>query len=252
MTPVLRNDAPPLVDLHCHVDLFPDPASIVLSLENRRVHTVAVTTAPSVFEHTKRLALGSRYLRAAVGLHPELVGSHGRELPRLLRALEDTRFVGEVGLDYSSGTKDVRSAQLRIFQEILTHCATYRNRVVTVHSRRAASDAIAAVGNGFPGRVVLHWFSGTKRELERALSYGLHFSINPAMISFASGRALAQAMPRERVLTESDGPFVRIGTRPAGPLDVARVVDWLASLWGTTPAEAARVIEANFDRLLAT
>jgi len=66
-----------LVDAHCHLDLFPDPAALARHVNERRIHTIAVTNAPSVFAHTEHLAAGSAYLHPAIGLHPELVATHG-------------------------------------------------------------------------------------------------------------------------------------------------------------------------------
>lgn len=166
------------VDAHCHLDLFPDPVALLRRIDERRVHTIAVTNAPSVFAHTERLALGSRYLRAAAGLHPELVATHGGELDQLWPCLERTRYVGEVGLDYSTNDAALRTRQRAVFDKILERCAALRDKTITVHSRRASSDTIDAIGERYPGKVILHWFTGTRREVERAARLGLYFSIN--------------------------------------------------------------------------
>src|SRR5438552_2114596 len=92
------------VDAHCHVDLFPNPAALVAEASASRVHTIAVTNAPFVYSHTATLARGRPHIHAALGLHPELVEKHGKELGRFAQLLPSTRFVGEVGLDYT--TKD--------------------------------------------------------------------------------------------------------------------------------------------------
>ena len=106
------------VDAHCHVDLFPQPARIVELAEAQRVYTIAVTNAPSVFEHTARLASGTKYIRPALGLHPELVHSHKHELDQFRAYLPQTRYVGEVGLDYSTPDQDIRLQQRRVLATI--------------------------------------------------------------------------------------------------------------------------------------
>jgi TatD DNase family protein len=118
-----------------------------------------------------------------------------------------------------------------------------------VHSRRAAKEVIAAVGPGFPGWVILHLFSGTPGELDRAAANGLYFSVNPAMTVSRSGEALIARMPRDRVLTETDGPFVPVGGRPARPPDTAQGVEYLARLWRTAPEVARQTIADNFRQL---
>ena len=97
-----------LVDTHCHVDLYPDAAPILTAIAAHRVLVIAVTNAPSVFFHTQALALRHPYLLAAVGLHPELVATHGQEIDRMLPLLEETQFVGEVGLDYGNRSHPLR------------------------------------------------------------------------------------------------------------------------------------------------
>lgn len=235
------------VDAHCHLDLFSDPVVLARKINEQRVHTVAVTNAPSVFAHTERLAAGSRYLRAAAGLHPELVATHGGELERLWPCLERTPYVGEVGLDYSTSDAALRARQRVVFERILERCATLRDKTITVHSRRAASDTIDAIGDRFHGKVILHWFTGTRREVERAVRFGLYFSVNPAMVTSQKGRELVDAMPRDRVLTESDGPFVKLGPQPADPTSAPIVLNYLARAWRIQVDEVARVVLANLE-----
>lgn len=235
-----------LVDMHCHVDLFPDPQALVRAVEGSRVHTVAVTNAPSVFPHTELLAKGCSYLHAAVGLHPELVASHGHELKLMWPLLARTRFVGEIGLDYTTNDKEVRAQQRTIFERILEGCAASGDKIITVHSRRAAADVIAVVGERYPGRVILHWFTGSARELERAVRADLYFSVNHAMLNSLKGRALVAAMPGDRVLIESDGPFVQIDGSPASPRSSATTLRALARVWGESDESARLKVLANY------
>jgi TatD DNase family protein len=164
--------------------------------------------------------------------------------------LEETRFVGEVGLDYVTKDEAERRLQRDVFARILERCASFGNKIVTVHSRRSARDVIAAVGHAFPGKVILHWFSGTPAEVDQALAQGLYFSVNPAMTLSRSGQSLIARIPRERTLTETDGPFVEVGGQPAQPKDVIRVIDFLAGLWGVPPTAVRETVAENFTQLL--
>lgn len=240
----------PLVDAHCHIDLYDDPAQVVADAEAHQVYTIAVTNAPSVFAHTAQLAENSRYVRAALGLHPELVHSHGHEVNRFPQLLSQTRYVGEIGLDYTTNDPSIRSAQREVLDQILSWCAESGNKVLTLHSRRAATDTIAAIGNNYSGKVILHWFSGNNAELEQAAEYGMYFSVNAAMVRSNKGRSIIQRMPLERVLTESDGPFVSINNRPANPASVNQTLNGLADIWGIAAEEARERVITNFRRLL--
>lgn len=237
-----------LVDTHCHVDLYPDAAPIMAAASAQKVLVVAVTNTPSVYFHTKRLGEQCPLLLPAVGLHPELVATHGHEIDQLMPLLEETQFVGEVGLDYVTGDQKLRERQRHIFTKILDRCSTLGGKVLTVHSRRAASDVISVVGSGFNGSVILHWFTGTKREAEKGLKYGCYFSVNPAMLLSKSSQQLLTLLPRERVLTETDGPFVSHQRTPASPPHTALVISHLASLWSISESEARIALMENFRR----
>lgn len=241
---------PTFVDTHFHLDLFPKPAEVVKDLAAAGHHVIAVTNAPSVFQATAALCSSAPNLHPAVGLHPELAVQYAAELPKLWSALEQTRFVGEVGLDYATGDEAGRQVQRRVFGEILEQCSQRGDRVLTVHSRRAAGDVIAAVRGGFRGTLILHWFSGTQGELSRAAEAGCLFSVNTAMCQSQKGRALVSRIDRSRVLTETDGPFVKIGNRPAWAPDLAVVIECLAGVWGCDKDEAAAQILRNFEQLI--
>jgi len=239
-----------VVDAHCHIDLYHDPKAVVAQAEALGIRTIAVTNAPSVFPFTRDITAQCRYVRPAAGLHPELVYSHGHELALLWPLLEETRYVGEVGLDYVTTDSKIRSRQREVFASIVERCAALGNKILTIHSRRSVADVIATVGPTFRGKAILHWFSGTVRQLEQAAAAGLYFSVNPSMLSSKSGRTLAASMPRERVLTETDGPFVKLGARPTTPPDTALVVQALAELWRMEPAQARDVVATNLQRLV--
>ena len=247
---VLNSDAAGLVDAHCHVDLFNNPAEIVRQADDHRVYTIAVTNAPSVFSYTEALAKDSGFVRPALGLHPELVKERAGELSLFLSLLSRTRYIGEVGLDYTSGDVGERAAQRRIFERILEACTSTGDKVLTIHSRRAVPDVLACLKDGFRGKAVLHWFSGSARQIESATNCDLYFSINSAMLRSERGRALVKRMPLERILTETDAPFVRIGLRPAEPVDVVATVAALADLWNVTLEEARARIFQNFRAAL--
>jgi len=94
-----------MIDFHCHVDLYPDPAAVVAECERAGVHVLSVTTTPSAWHGTLALAPASKYIRTALGLHPELAHERHGELALFDRLLPETKYVGEIGLDHSRGTE---------------------------------------------------------------------------------------------------------------------------------------------------
>jgi len=239
-----------LIDAHCHVDLYPDFVDLIEETERAQVYTIAVTNTPSVFRPCVSLTQGKRFIRTALGLHPQLVGRRHRELDLMLDMLHETRYIGEVGLDFETRDPQERALQQKVFAAILERCAAFPDKVLTVHSRRAAADVIDHIGESYPCKVILHWFSGSLRELEKAIACGFYFSVNPAMISSAKGRQIVSAVPHDKVLTESDGPFVKVDNRPARPRDVELVVRGLADLYNMTASQVASMLHNNFRVIL--
>lgn len=102
------------------------------------------------------------------------------------------------------------------------------------------------------GTPVLHWFSGSKRELQRAIALGCWFSVGPAMLVSEKARALVRDMPRDRVLTETDGPFAQIAGESAKPWDAGLATVQLADLWANmSEKDVNGQLYANLRRLVA-
>jgi TatD DNase family protein len=139
---------------------------------------------------------------------------------------------------------------MRVFRSILERCADYGDKILTIHSRRSSADVVSTIGGNYPGRIILHWFSGPQRDLKTAIEYGMFFSVNPAMTRSAAGQKLIAKMPPDRVLTESDGPFVRTGSRPCCPKDTEQAIAYLASCWECSTAHAAERVRQNFLRIV--
>ncbi len=239
------------VDTHCHVDLYPDYVNLLRETESAEVYTIAVTNTPSVFRRCLSLTKDTKFIWAALGLHPQLVAQRHHELDLMFDMFDETRYVGEIGLDFSTTQQADRSLQERVFTAILNRCVRSPNKVLTVHSRRAAGRVIDLIGNSFPCVVIMHWFSGSQKELQKAISAGFYFSANSAMIGSEKGRKLLEKVPLDRLLTESDGPFVKLNGRPARPQDIEQTVLGLAELFGVTVDSVAKNIQANFTRILS-
>ena len=242
-----------LVDFHCHLDLYPDHQVAVQESENAGVFTLAVTTTPRAWPRNHELAQRTRHVRAALGLHPQLVADRAGELDLWDRYLPETRYVGEVGLD--AGPRFYKSIDLQkqVFQHVLQRCAEAGGKIITVHSVRAAKTVLDQIESYLPptrGKVVLHWFTGTKTEALRALELGCYFSVNAAMLDNQRHLAMVGAIPINRVLTETDGPFTKTGSRPSKPADVALVVEALGSLHNFPPATVAATVRSNLRKLL--
>jgi TatD DNase family protein len=244
-----------MVDFHCHLDLYPDLAEAIRSCDAARTATLAVTTTPKAFRQNIQLASKSEFVRVGLGLHPQLVHERWSELQLFEALLPETRYVGEIGLD--AGPQFYRSfeRQTEAFRRILIACANYGNKILSVHSVRSASKVLDHVEELLPrdsGKVVLHWFGGTAAEASRAASLGCYFSVNQAMFKSDRGVSLIKKLPLDRILTETDGPFVEIDGKPIAPGDVSEVVRLIASAVGCGVHDMRRTIVKNFAALVSS
>ena len=235
-----------MIDFHCHIDLYPDPTNVLEEVDARGTYVLAVTTTPKAWRGTKALIGDRERVRVALGLHPEVVAQRHSEVALLCGLLPETRYVGEIGIDGSPAHRANVDQQSAVFERILKACAWNGGRIMTIHSRGAASRVLDVIertpGAGIP---ILHWFSGTSRELARARDLGCWFSIGPAMLRSRKGRELAALMPIDRLLTETDAPFARDGDEPLMPWQAFGCLDELGELTGADPHELRRKIMNN-------
>lgn len=243
-----------LVDFHCHIDLYPDHAAAIAECEREKVYTLAVTTTPRAWPRNHELASATRYVRAALGLHPQLVEERANELALWEQYLPEARYVGEVGLDAGPRFYQSLPLQKQVFEQILRICARRGGKILTVHSVRSVKAVLDMIETHLPlqgNRVVLHWFTGSKAEARRALDLGCYFSINAEMIRNHRHRETVIGLPLERLLTETDGPFMKIDSRPSRPADVASTIQLLARIRGAATSAIGAAILGNLRRLLS-
>lgn len=245
---------PFLVDLHCHLDLYPDFEGIVRESEAAGIKTLAVTTTPRAFPRNLELTRNTRHIRAALGLHPQLVADSANEIDRFAEFLPQTRYVGEVGLDASPPHRASFALQERVFTRVLDLCAEAGGKILSVHAVRASTpvlDLIEAKLSPGRGRVVLHWFTGSAEEARRAVELGCYFSVNGEMLRHPRHRStVTTVIPVTRLLTETDGPFVRKEGQSIRPVDVSATVDDLAATLRAAPEKMREQIAQNLRTLL--
>jgi TatD DNase family protein len=240
-----------MIDLHCHLDLYPHPTAIVEECGRRNMYVLSVTTTPSAWKGTSALAAGNERIRTAIGLHPQLAQQRKGELAQFDELIRETRYVGEIGLDGTPECKPFWGDQMAVFEHVLETCARAGGRILTIHSRRAEKDVIVLLErNRAAGTPILHWFSGSLRSLEKAISLDCWYSVGPAMLRSQKGRDLVGRMPSDRVLTETDGPFAIFGDRAIRPWDVGDAVNRLAQIWQLSDQNAEERLASNFRLLV--
>lgn len=209
-------------DAHCHVAFMADPDTFAHDAHQAHASVFAVTTTPSEYRRLMQYGTASHYLATGLGLHPWWVPSNEAALEESLCELDelfdDARFIGEVGLDYSARRVETKAHQLRAFSHVVNSCVRgalveepSKRRVLSMHCAHAHDDMLSLLdqsGCAVKCDCIFHWFSGSFDHLQRAISIGCSFSVSERMLSSKRGREYAKAIPSDRLLLETDAPFV--------------------------------------------
>ncbi len=232
-------------DTHCHIDLYSDPYEVAISTERHHVTTVAVTNLPSAYYAAKPHMQQFTYLKLAVGMHPLLIQNHtAKEKQLFQQAFSETHYIGEIGLDFSKQGVN-QTQQIESFQFVLS-LLQQEQRFVTLHSRCAEAVTWQLINEYNIQPVIFHWYSGPLRLLDNIIKDGHYFSVNPAMIHSKNGQRIIGHIPMERLLTESDGPFVKVNSHPIVPRDVRLVSEYLANQWNVPSDTVVEQLDRNF------
>lgn len=253
---------PALVDSHCHLDFpdFADELAAVISRARAAGVTRMVTICTRLDQEPAVRALAEAYsgLFFAAGTHPMRAGEE--PLVRLERLVEIARHpkmvgIGETGLDYhyTADTAAAQRASLRV------HIAAARETglPLIIHARAADDDMSAILteeyrAGGFT--CVMHCYSSGAALARVALDLGFYLSMS-GIVAFPKStelRAIFAAAPIDRVLVETDSPYLApppYRGRRNEPAFVAHTAAVGAALYDLTPAEFAEATSANFDRL---
>ncbi len=212
-------------------------------------HPISVSTKPAAGQSA--LAPKESKIRTALGLHPELAVERERELPLFEELLGLTDYVGEVGLDGSKPHRHTLDTQSGILMDILIMCARAGGKIVSLHSRDARGKLLDLLSmEPLAGKLILHWFTGSHREIARAAEMGCWFSVGPAMMSSERGRLAVSSIPKDRILPETDGPFGTVKGSYLYPWEAMDIASPLAALWGNSIAEVSQQLNNNFRELI--
>ncbi len=233
-----------MIDTHAHLDALEDPAGAVARARAAGVvRVVAIGSGLASTKATMAIAAAEPGVAVAAGVHPHQA-AEGEPLDRLL----DDRIVavGEIGLDFFRDYAP-RDEQRRVFSAQLRLAAEHGKPVI-VHSR-AADDETAELLEEFDGTVVLHCFSSPGL-LPVALDRGYYVSFAGNVTYPKAGelREAARAVPGERILAETDSPYLApqpVRGKRNEPAYVVHTVASLAEARDEDPGELGSRIEAN-------
>lgn len=257
-------DTPSLVDSHCHLNfgaLQDDLSGVLARAEERGIsNMLAIGTKLEEFPDVLAIAEAYEHIFCTVGVHPhEAENEAGIAIEELIKRARHPKVVGigETGLDfyYDNAPRDLQRENFR------THITAARETglPLVVHTRDADDDTAAILtdemGKGaFSG--VIHCFTASRKFAEQALELGFYISFS-GIVTFKNAADIqetAKQVPEDRILVETDAPFlapVPNRGKTCEPAFVADTAAFVADLRGVSPDHIARTTSENFFRLFA-
>ena len=270
-----------LIDSHAHLDFYEDATEILARAAAAGVSqilAIGIGDGPATMHRALALAHQHPHIFASAGIHPQEAHQATPEALQSLRTLAENPkciAIGEIGLDYYHlANPDIPTqqeafvAQMQIAaavrKPILIHCRTSELATPEAKARYGTADAFADlihlihqhwVPTGLPG--VMHCFSGTPAEAQQSLAAGFYLSFagNITYPRWATIREAAIAAPADRLLVETDCPFlapIPHRGRENEPALITHTAAYLATLRNLTPEDLATLTTQNFHRLFPT
>ena len=204
-------------DAHVHANLMDSPLNVARSSNEAGLGLFTCGVTPHDYLELAPL-LSQDNFRVGLGAHPWYI-SDGRitekDIEFLLELMEQMPYVGEIGLDFSSRycVDGLQELQVKAFTQICARAAELsRNdqpRVLSMHTVRSVNavlDILEQTGAAQACIPIIHWFSGSSDELQRAIKLGCWFSVGEMSLKTKRGREYAKVYPKDKLLTETDLP----------------------------------------------
>lgn len=250
----------PFVDSHCHLD-FPElaenlPYVLAQMCQNDVVAALCVSVNLEKFPHMLALVEQHPNLYASVGVHPDYEDVEEPSVARLVELARHPKVIaiGETGLDYFRLKGELEWQRMRFRNHI--RAARESGKPLIVHTREAAADTlrILAEEKATEAGGVMHCFTETWEVAEAALAMGFYISFS-GIVTFKNAKQIkdvAQRVPLERILIETDAPYlapVPYRGKLNQPAYVRHVAEEIASLRDIDVSEVGRCTTENFERL---
>lgn len=236
-----------LIDTHFHLDYYQDHAHLYDQINRLKQYTLCVTNSPGIFYSCTQLYKETKYIKFALGYNPQrsIEEPFSREL--FLREIQQTNYIGEVGLDFSKRFITTKDMQIDIF-DFVCDIAAKQSKLLSVHSRKAEKETLNILLKNNVSRAIIHWYTGDIETLYGFLDAGYYFSINASMCTTQNGRAVIARIPTNRLLIESDGPFSKVSGRKYIPSRLSEIYLTVRETIGQNQLED--IIWNNFRELL--
>jgi len=183
---------------------FPDMELILKGMEYLKLKACCVSMDVENSLQTLNLAKENNLVLPFIGIHPECADDNVEKMIELIEENHDTLSgIGEIGLDPTYENSDIK--QVHVFESLLSIAEKF-NKPVSIHSRKSLDDIFEIMTSYNTKHALLHWFDGSKKQLQKAMDMGFFVSFGPVMIYANDKQTLLSKADESKILVETDGP----------------------------------------------
>ena len=244
-------------DSHIHLS---DPAYssdmkfILKEMEILKIKACCVSMDTKNSLQTLELAKQSNLVLPFIGIHPECANDSLEQMTTLIEENhKNISGIGEIGLDPTYLTNnDDNKKQVHVFETLLTLGEKF-NKPVSIHSRKSLDEIFQIMTSYDTSHALLHWFDGSKKQLQKAMDMGFFVSYGPVMIYANDKQTLLSKTDESKILVETDGPvrFSRCFEMKSGQISFIPSVIFSASkTLGKSFDETVSILEKNSNSYL--
>lgn len=242
-----------LIDIHAHLCSNEFTSSIDKLAKEMGNDYIVLNAGENSRQNTEIIKLHEKYefILPCIGLHPNEIAKISydeaeRELNYLIENVEKAFAISEIGLDYKN--KDIY--QMEVEKELLykiLEVAADNNKVCIIHSRKSMDDLLDILSS-FKLKVIIHNFEGNLRQLERTKEMGINISISTGFMKFKRDNIIKK-VDIANIFTETDSPVLSPDTKTNTPLNVKRLLNYIANIRGVDMEEVMSNVYKNFRRV---
>ena len=234
-----------LYDAHIHLsdtEYEHDIPLILRCMEKLRIKACCVSMDYSSSKKTLELGKKSNFILPFIGIHPEKAQNDTESVLKLIdENHEKISGIGEIGLDttYSNSDEELLK-QIEVFRDHLSAAEKFR-KPVSIHSRKTLDKILEILPSYNIPSILLHWFDGSKKQLQKAMDLEYYVSFGPVMVYSKDKQVLLSKANRDRILVETDGPvrFSRCFNNRIAQISFIPSVIFCAS----------KVLDINYDNM---
>ena len=246
-----------LYDAHIHLsdtEYEHDIPLILNSMKKLRIKACCVSMDYSSSKKTLELRKKSDNILPFIGIHPEKAQDDVESTFKLIVENNETiSGIGEIGLDttYTNSDEEFQK-QEEVFKTQLSYAEKF-GKPVSIHSRKTLDQILEILPSYKVPSVLLHWFDGSKKQLQQAMDLDCYVSFGPVMVYSKDKQVLLSKANKDRILVETDGPvrFSRcFSNRTAQISFIPSVIFCASKVLHTNYENMCRILEQNSQRFL--